>query len=273
MTEPGSPRSLKSRLLREPLIHFFALGAILFAADHLTREDPHLILVSPGLKADLSRRFADQHGRGPTPKENDDALAAWKRDEALYREALRRGMDRNDAVVRSLLVDKMRAEAALDVSLPEPSDAELDHFLHAHRERYEIERRYDFQFLTFPKSKPKAEEELSKAKAALDGGARPSDLGRPLTGAKLASADLPGRVATELGAQIIRQSPGPWLRVEDENNLWLLRIRAISGGLPELKDVRERVLADFKAQAEEEATERKLQETADLYRFEESDAP
>ena len=65
------------RLLHEPLIHFFLLGALLFAASHFLGDEQREVVVTPGLKA-----FLDKHGRPPSPAEDDEAL-----DRQSYREA------------------------------------------------------------------------------------------------------------------------------------------------------------------------------------------
>src|SRR3954464_10304736 len=83
-------------LVREPVVHFFVIGALLFVAHGLIVGDPRKITVTPALEAELARRFQDQNGRAPSPAERQAALHQWQRDEALYREALREHLDRDD---------------------------------------------------------------------------------------------------------------------------------------------------------------------------------
>ncbi len=135
----GDWRRRAKRLSREPTVHFFILGALLFLLHHLIVGNPRTIVVSPGVKAAVTRRFQDHAGRAPTPAEADAALRDWKRDEALFREALREGLDRDDATIRNVLVDRMRARAALEAPKHEPSDAELEGWLASHRELYDVE--------------------------------------------------------------------------------------------------------------------------------------
>src|SRR4051812_42067591 len=120
-------------LLREPLVHFFFIGALLFGAQHWLLGDSRAITVTPGLRAELRRRFQDLNGRTPNPAELAQSLAQWERDEALFREALREHLERDDPAVRSALIDKMHARAALEVPKREPTTAELDAWLAAHR--------------------------------------------------------------------------------------------------------------------------------------------
>jgi hypothetical protein len=257
------------RLLREPLVHFFVLGALLFAANSLLRPETREVVVTPGLKADLWRRFQDDRRRPPNPKEQDEILTNWRRDEALYREALERGLYRTDVNVRSVLVERMRNDAALEVSVPLPSDAELESFIRANPKRYERPRRYDFQFLTFSKSDANVAKSFVDAQAALQHGSKPSELGRPLTGAKLTQEDLAGRVPAELAAHIAQLALGEWTRVEGEREIWLVRVQRILGGFPELREIREAAAADWTERTRALTVSRELQKTVDLYHFKE----
>src|SRR6478735_3940119 len=122
-----------SRLLREPTLHFFAVAVIALLVQRAIVGNAETIELTPALKADLLRRFHDQMGRAATPAEADAWIANWKNDEALYREALREKLDRDDPTMRNLLVGKMRERLLLKTQLREPSEAELQQFLEQHR--------------------------------------------------------------------------------------------------------------------------------------------
>src|SRR5450432_629717 len=154
-SKPGmldSRRRVWVRLLREPMLHFFGIGALLFLAHHLLMGEPRTITISPALKAELTRRFQDLNGRKPGQAELQTELHKWERDEALFREALRDRLDRDDPAVRSALVDKMQARAAFEVPKREPTELELNGWLGSHRSLYETPIRYDFEFFAFPKA-------------------------------------------------------------------------------------------------------------------------
>ena len=61
------------KLLREPLLHFVLLGALLFAAYHLVNRepkgDPQRIVVSPGQIEHMATTFARTWQRPPTTEE------------------------------------------------------------------------------------------------------------------------------------------------------------------------------------------------------------
>jgi len=256
------------RLRAEPVVHFFVLGALLFAAHRWLVGDPRTIVVTPGLQQELARRFQDVRGRPPDASELSADLRQWERDEALYQEALRRRLDRDDPSVRTVLVDKMRALAAAELRERAPSEEELATWLAAHRDRYEAPLRYDFEYFKFPKAEGDARGELERVERAIGGGTNPTTLGRPLLGGNLTVADMPGRVAPQLAARLPALSPGQWQSVETEQDLLLARVKRTSGGLPSGDVLRPRLVADWTEATRREAIERILQQTVDRYRVE-----
>ena len=165
MSRPDSvePRRL-SRLLREPTLQFFAIAALLLVGHRLVVGNPRTIAISPALKADLLRRYHDQLNRAPTSAEADDFMASWKVEEALYREALREGIDCDDPSVRSLLIARMRERALLGTRIPEPTEADLRQYLEQHRDQFEAPLLYEHEYVVFPKGEPGAERERTKAR-------------------------------------------------------------------------------------------------------------
>jgi len=168
---PSAAKRRAARFFAEPIVRFFVAGALLFVAHRLVVGDPRVIVVTPGVKADVARRFRDSHARPPTPAELDEALGAWKREEALYREALRERLDRNDATIRTVLADRVRARAAVGAPPGEPSARALDQWFAAHRSLYETPRRYDYGVVTFPRTDKTAAAARDKYELALKGGA------------------------------------------------------------------------------------------------------
>ncbi len=252
------------------MVHFFCIATLLFVAHHLLVGEPRTITITPGLKAELGRRFLDLNGRKPTREEFEKALDQWKRDEALFREALRKGLDRDDPSIRSALVDKMHALAAFEAPNREPSDADLEHWLASHRGRYEMPLRYDFEFVAFPKSESNAREELGRFERAVNRGDKPATLGRPLLGGNLTKDSMKGRLPPKLAKRIPSLPLSKWQRVESDETLWLTRVKKVEGGLPSLEELRPRLVADWSFATRQKAIERILERTVDRYRFEES---
>jgi hypothetical protein len=121
-------------LRREPLVHFLALAALLFVAyDLLTPAEPRSIVIERASVDALARQQEELLGRPLSEDERRALVESAIDDEVLLREAYRRGLDR-DAVVRRHLVQKMRF--ILGEEAPEPTEAQLEAYLEANRERY-----------------------------------------------------------------------------------------------------------------------------------------
>jgi hypothetical protein len=262
--------SLIRRALQQPALHFFVLGALLFAAHRLVAGDPNAIVVTPGLKADLARRFQDDQGRPPTAAEAAAALRTWKLEEALFREALRQGLERDDRGVRSLLIEKLRAQALSEAPKQNPSEAELTRWLDTHRSLYETPQRYLLEWLAVEKTKAGARTELGELEAKLKAGTEPTQLNRPVFGANLDSAAARERLGDGLANQLAALQPGQWRVTENATELLVFRVKSVSGGLPEQAELHARLLVDCSAALQAEAAAAALQKLAAQYRFEES---
>lgn len=251
------------------MIHFFVIGSVLFAAQSWLTEDPRIIVVTSGVRADLGRRFEDAQGRPPDARELAEEVRKWARDEALYREAVELGLDRDDAAVRSVLVDKMAALAAVEVPEVTPTEAELDAWLAAEEKRYATPVKYEFEFLTVSASDPDATREIERMERALQAGQSPSHLGRSLRGAHLSEQEMNGRLPVELRNAILQLPVGPWQRVVGEVDTWLVRVKKQSGGSPKKEAIRPLLVADWAAHHKKQEIDRILDLTAVRYRIDE----
>lgn len=140
------------RLLREPLLHFFILGAVLFGVyGWLHRGMPaaqNEIVVSRGQIHSLRVQFERVWQRPPTSQELQGLVDNWVRDEIFYREGMAMGLDRDDPVVRRRIGQKM--EFIMDSAEPVvPTTDELQAWLDAHPERYAVEPRYTLRQVYF----------------------------------------------------------------------------------------------------------------------------
>jgi len=270
MTVVGSKGpSAWRRWLREPLLHFFVAGGLLFGLRGFLSEDPHLIVVTPGLRAELNRRFQDERGRPPNEEEAAAALRTWKHEEAVFREGLRRQVEKDDPGVRAAVIHKMQAIASLQTPEPRPTEADLSAWLEAQRSVYELPLRYDFEFLTFHRGQAGTEAALEETERTLASGAPPRTLGRPLKGGKLAAAELESRLEPELAARIPSLPQGPWQRVDGAEVVWLVRVKGTLGGLPTIEALRPRLITDWTQAKRQEAADAALLRELSAYRYEE----
>ena len=152
---PAPTRPLM-RILREPLLHFLILGALLFGlyfwvnGTGITAGSPkHQINISAGDITLLKTTWQQQWGHLPMPKELDKLVERYIRDEILYQEALALKLDNQDTIVRRRLVQKMEFLVEDVLPLPEPSDETLQAYLTEHADRYAIPGRFSFDQIYF----------------------------------------------------------------------------------------------------------------------------
>jgi hypothetical protein len=102
---------LKLPLVREPLLHFLVLGAALFGLFGMVHRNssqaPAKIIVSASRVATLADGFARTWRRPPTGEELQGLVDDYIRDEIFYREGRAAGLDRDDAVIRRRVRQKM----------------------------------------------------------------------------------------------------------------------------------------------------------------------
>jgi len=99
------------RYATKPALHFVLLGLALWSVDRWLRVGPQVatdvadrtITISTDTRRSLRDEFQQRAGRSPTPGEERALIAAAVDEEILYREAIARGLDRDDRVVRTRL--------------------------------------------------------------------------------------------------------------------------------------------------------------------------
>ena len=137
------------KLVREPLVHFLLLGAGLFVLAGLMSKgsgvDPGKIVVTTGQIEHLAAGYERAHQRPPSSDELDALIRDWIREEAYYREALALGLDRDDAIIRQRLGQKMEFISNDVTAAAEPTDDDLQRYLDAHADAFRLERRFTFK--------------------------------------------------------------------------------------------------------------------------------
>ena len=91
-------------------------------------EAPEKIVVSASRIANLGDGFARTWRRPPSEQELQGLIEDYIRDEVFYREGRAAGLDRDDAVIRRRVRQKMEFLAE-DMSVPEPNDEQLTAYL------------------------------------------------------------------------------------------------------------------------------------------------
>jgi hypothetical protein len=141
------------KILREPLLHFLILGAVIFAvygiAARHKADNPGEIVVTQGTIDNLITGFTRTWQRPPTEDELQGLVRDYIREEAAYREALALGLDRDDMIVRRRLQQKLEFVSDDLATRKEPGDSDLQSFLQVHKGTFQTEPRFSFRQIYF----------------------------------------------------------------------------------------------------------------------------
>jgi hypothetical protein len=262
---------LIARLLREPLLQFVALGAMLFALHGFVgkrnAEAPEKIVVSASRIANLGDGFARTWRRPPSEQELKGLIDDYIRDEVFYREGRAAGLDRDDVIIRRRVRQKMEFLAE-DMSAPEPSDEQLAAYLASNPERFRDEDQITFHqvFLsatrranTIESDSKRVASDLARADAAVDATA----LGDPFLLGEEFHGVSPSRLTSVFGegfaVQIFATETGRWQGpiASGFGQHFVFISERVSGSLPPLDAVRPAVRREW-ANARRLEAEQKL---------------
>jgi peptidyl-prolyl cis-trans isomerase C len=244
-------------LLREPVVHFVIVAAVLFGVDALfVRRDASVgtrrIEVTRGDVDHLRHIFQLQYRRPPMREELEGLIAGEVRERVLYREALAMGLDRDDVIVRRRLAQKLDFVSQGLLESQEPSEAQIAAYFEQHGGRYRTDVHVSFDHLYFSPERRKSAE--GDARVALVSIKRSADAsataGDPfLLELEVRDEPLPEierRFGADLARAVATLPTAAWRGPVRSSFGWHL-VRVVSrvgGDMPRLEAVRDRVRKD-----------------------------
>lgn len=163
------------KIAKEPLLHFLLAGFLLFVYFKLTGGDSGLEntisinketmlnfmqFQSKAFNKDVFEAKFEQFSE----TEKQQLLKQYIQEEALYREAVKLGLDQNDFVIKRRIVQKMEFILDdFDESIVTISQDSLEAYYQQHQQRYFQPTQYTFAHIFFKKSAK--EDGLKRAKA------------------------------------------------------------------------------------------------------------
>lgn len=248
-----------SRVLREPLVHFLALGLALFGLYALVapRDRGETIVVDSGRIQGIARQYQATWNRPPTPEELKALVEADIREEILYREGVAQGLDKDDAVIKRRVRQKYELIAEEDAAGAPPSDAELAAWVKAHPRQFERPPVLSFEQILLREDSPQG---LAAAEKALAAGAAPAGLGAstmlPATVSEV-PLDLVGRDFGAGFATGVNTAPiGQWTPLRSGYGLHLVRVSARTPAVqPPLAEIRPQVAREWESDRRSKAAE------------------
>lgn len=202
-------------LAREPLLHFVAIGALLFAAygwisssEPGTEDADRRVAITEGHLRWVTETWTRQWHRPPSPEELRGLMKDLLKEELLAREARELGLDEDDTVVRRQLAQKMRFLIEDTSRLNEPSEDELRRLQASQPDKFDQPARITFLQVFFDEATRTdaagdARQTLLQL-ASSDGATRPTESGdRLLVEPQIDDAEAP-EVAAQFGQEFAR---------------------------------------------------------------------
>lgn len=273
------------RFWREPLIHFFVLGLVVFSLHWFlekkpeTPEDPYLVEVTSADIEWFRTMWNKRMGREPDVNELRGEVNQLIREQILSREAVSMGLDQGDTVVRRRLAQKMNYLFKDLSDIEEPADDELKAYLQNNRKKYEIPGTASLTHIYFNTDK-RGEEEAREATRKLveklkkKEGSIPdlSTLGDPfLLDSDYKNKDLVeirGIFGQKFAEAVWSQKPGTWHGpVASGYGVHAVYLHERSDArLPDYRDLKERLRSDWMGDKQRELSRRVYKELRGKYR-------
>jgi hypothetical protein len=279
----------RTQILREPLLHFLVIGAVLFAAYAWLNRNGNDAGIRQVRLAEsdvqwLKETFALERQRAPTEEELRGLVRGFVKEEVLARQAQELGLDKDDIVVRRRLAQKMTFLLQDNSRRTEPSDDDLHRLYEAQRSQAQTEpqtlftrSRISFTQIFF--SRDQRADAAADARAALQELSR-SDTSGPLAEigdqisikAEFRNVDeraVANQFGAKFAARVFDLEPGPWQGpIESSHGFHLVRVTLlVPAQLRPFEDIREELVEMWLEQSQRENEERYFVEQLKRYRL------
>ena len=268
--EPNETAGVMRKLLKEPLLQFLVLGAVLFGISILRGDaaapSTDRIDITPIVTERLLEGFRRTWQRPPTEDEFRGLFEEYLKEEVLYREALAMGLDRDDQIIRRRMRQKLEFLTADVVGSIEPTQQDLQAHLDANPDLYRQEATISFSHVYF-QERSDAEDDNPRALSMLQDlrdnpDIDPETVGDPFmfpaVHRDMSERDLYSVFGAEFAQQLVELPVGEWSGpVTSAFGLHVARVDALElGRTSTLADVRDAVYRDVVSQRTREADQR-----------------
>ncbi len=250
-----------TNLLREPLLHFFVLGAgiyFLYGYAGGGAAAPDEIVVSAGQVDRLVDSWVKTRMRPPTATEVAGLIDDHIREEVYYREAVAMGLDRDNVVIRRHLQQQMEFLSQDIAAQADATEEELQAFLEANAESFRVEPRFSFRhiYLSLDLRGDAGRGDAMRLLAELEdagGAVGTTGLGDPFPlphdFESIAERDLTSMFGIQFATQLSSLEPGSWQGpVRSGYGIHLVFINEHTASrTPELAEVRDAVTREWRA--------------------------
>lgn len=211
------------RLLREPLVHFMALGSLMFILSGILGSSgstsTNEIVINEAQVQRLIDSWSAVWRRPPTERELTGLIDDFITEEVFYREALAIGLENDDQIIRRRLRQKMEFISEDLSSQLEPTEQELREYLEANRDYFEIEPTFTFAHIYLNPDKIEGDLEKSVQRLASrlspDSARNPSSFGDafplPYRYQEESHSEITKTFGIEFSDALLEIEPGKWV--------------------------------------------------------------
>ena len=279
---PKTNNQKSLRFLREPLIHFFVLGLVVFGLHAVLDrkpvtivDDPYLVEVS---SADIEWMWTllnKKMGREPTRQDLRDQVNQLIREQILSREAVAMGLDEGDIVVRRRLVQKVEFLFKDLSAVTEPTEDDLRNYYAKNRTKYEMPPQVTFSQVYFSIDSRGVDGAKQAAHALTEEGHDPSKASTlgdasmlPPECAQCSTREIINRFGKDFAKAVKNLEPGSWYGpIRSTYGFHAVYIYARQEAiLPKLDNIIDRVRNDWMFENQEENARRVYGEIRSRYR-------
>lgn len=254
-----------------------AVAILLAKGPPVDRADGGRVVFSEADLAHVRAAFERTWNRPPSASELRKAFDNYVRDEVLYREALARGLDHDDPLVKMSLVRKITMLGTVAAENREPTDAELKAYFELRSERYRLPATFDLVQVCLSRDKHGAQigdvaadrlAQLRETELSPEQLVESSDIAMLPGAVRDASEDELARTfGTEFQKAITSLAVGKWEGpVTSGYGVHLVKItRREESQIPEWTDVRNRIAADLQFEGRKAAEDQFYAEVLPRY--------
>ena len=250
---------MMKKLIKEPLVHFLVIGAMIFAFNAWRSQGRPSVTAKPRIEVTagtivwLDEGFAKTWHRAPDERELRGLVQDHVREELLYREALALGLEQDDTIVRRRMAQKMEFLAQDLANSAPPQEEALRAYFLKHSAQYARSSKISFEQVYFSRERRGAQLEADARQAldALVNGADAGTLGDPFLGqltftevdSQAITAALGGEFSTAVLSLAGENWQGP---ITSTYGAHLVRVTGrVAAESVAYKDVRETVAKDY----------------------------
>lgn len=258
------------KFLYEPLVHFLAIGGILFIVFDLSTSRKsnieNQLEVNLAIQNNLKQQFQNTWKRPPTRAEENKLIEHYIREEVYYREAIALSLDKSDTVIRQRLRQKLEFMSQIERGLLEASTEQLQQYFKTNSDNYLVHEKREFShFILGESHNEQYEDEIltklknifsaDKAKTFSDKSIMPQTL--PLSNKQ----EIALTFGNDFAEKVMQLSPAQWHGPINTHlgNHFVYITNIQESYLPELSKVIKRVKNDWRYKQEFKNKEQQFQ--------------